>query len=51
MPRVRVPLIALLTMVIIAACSKHDAVANDAKPVNLSLPANDTAPDPAGGPP
>ena len=51
MPRVRVPLIALLTMVIIGACSKHDPVANVAKPVNLALPANDARPDPAGGPP
>lgn len=34
-----------------AACGRHDPVANDAKSVNLPLPANDTTPDPLGGPP
>ena len=51
MRRVRVPLIASGMIIVIAACSRHDPVANDAKAVNLPLPANIVAPDPLGGPP
>jgi hypothetical protein len=51
MARVRVPLIACLTIMTIAGCSRHDPVAADAKPVNIALPANAAEPDPLGGPP
>jgi hypothetical protein len=51
MSRVRVPLIASGMIIVIAACSRHDPVANDVKPVNLPLPENDTTPDPLARPP
>ena len=44
-------LIVLGTTVWLLACGKPDAVADNATAVNLPLPANDPAPDPAARPP
>jgi hypothetical protein len=47
----RLPFISCALILVIVACSKPDPVANDAKPVNLPLPANHADPDPAALPP
>lgn len=49
--RLRLPLLSFALIGIICACAKRDPVANDLKPMNLALPANNISPDPAGGPP
>ena len=50
--RLRVPLVACAFIVTIAACSGRDPVADNANAAAaLPVPANDTAPSPAGGPP
>lgn len=47
----RLPLVSFALIAIVCGCSKHDPVADDVKPVNLALPANQMTPDPSGGPP
>ena len=50
--RFRLPVVTFAVLAAIAACSKPDPVAsNAAASTNISLPVNDTNPDPAGGPP
>jgi hypothetical protein len=42
---------ASVLLLAVSGCAKPDPVASNARSVNLPLPANDTAPDPAGAPP
>lgn len=49
--RYRLPVLSIAVIASVCACAKRDPVANDLKPMNLALPANNMAPDPAGGPP
>jgi hypothetical protein len=48
---IRVPFISCALIITVAACSRPDPVADNAKAVNLPAPANDVSPDPAGLPP
>lgn len=49
--RLRLPVITLVLIAAVCACSRRDPVANDIKPMNIALPTNNMASDPAGGPP
>lgn len=49
--RLRLPFLTFALMAAVCACARRDPVANDLKPMNLTLPANKMMPDPAGGPP
>ena len=51
MRKVRLPLIAPMMIVIVAACSSRDPVANGANSVGLPGPVNDTGPSALGEPP
>ena len=44
-------LFASAALLVSGGCAKQDPVASNARAVNLPVPANDTAPDPAGAPP
>lgn len=49
--RIRVPVIASIMIITIAACSRQQPVANDVKAVNLSTAQPHAVQDPLGGPP